>query len=265
MDTVEIKCLRTLRRKQQKRRWLVEVKVNEQKCWNVHLRDPFTEAEYENIFQWYLSESWLNSPVDVLWTEADEQGREERINRAKQNIMKYREELFRQLKLNEKNRYKTSCLELFICENFDGKNQYASIHSLAWELLEEKRLWKQRPFRISITRITTRSPDEPRGTDRGVFPKFSNSSFRLLLVISRSFKRVNNTFADARADIVQTSLFHILKGLRTYGYGDRFEVELIRPGTFEELECHLEQCHRGKLHFDLVHFDLHGLIKFDPR
>lgn len=74
---------------------------------------------------------------------------------------------------------------------------------------------------------------------------------RILLVVSRHLEPL-----EAGHRVISEKLFDIKK---CCGPGSRLQVEIVRPGTFEAFEAHLER--RGPAYFQAVHFDVHEILK----
>ncbi|GAO19974.1 hypothetical protein UVI_02008480 [Ustilaginoidea virens] len=85
----------------------------------------------------------------------------------------------------------------------------------------------------------------------------SRAAFRILLVIARDFSRTGFE-RDPEPDLAQWPLMKLQDRL-----GSRLTLEIVRPGSLDELERHLELRAEQKILFNLVHFDLHGRIMRD--
>jgi hypothetical protein len=151
-----------------------------------------------------------------------------------------------------------------------------SIHSLLWEVLERHKQWPRthhspRPAPVQRVRVyRTLHVDPDPSCKLGLLNRSktwaigdNRDEYRILLVIARSFRRsVGMGYIDFRPSIIQSPLLNIALHLRNKGIVPRLRVETIRPGTFGELENHLEESRKsGRPAFDLVHFDLHGKLK----
>ncbi|UNI22479.1 hypothetical protein JDV02_008366 [Purpureocillium takamizusanense] len=84
-----------------------------------------------------------------------------------------------------------------------------------------------------------------------------SAQFKVLLVVARDFKRAGGD-RDPEPDLAQWPLMRLQKKLRS-----RLLLEVVRPGSREELERHLQLRASQNVEFNLVHFDLHGRIMRD--
>ena len=133
------------------------------------------------------------------------------------------------------------------------------IHCLAWELLETLQFEKLPQLSIRVTRVV----DFPlRNPLRRISPQTlaaaqedPNATIKILLVIARDFNRADR---DPEPDLAQWPLMNVQKKLRS-----RLLLEVVRPGSFEELADHLRLRSSQGVDFHLVHFDLHGRVKCD--
>lgn len=85
----------------------------------------------------------------------------------------------------------------------------------------------------------------------------SAETFRVLLVVARDFSRTGAD-RDPEPDLAQWPLMRVHKKLRS-----RLLLEVVRPGSCEELEDHLVTRAAQGVQFHLVHFDLHGRVMRD--
>ncbi|KAL8783754.1 MAG: hypothetical protein Q9195_009292 [Heterodermia aff. obscurata] len=86
--------------------------------------------------------------------------------------------------------------------------------------------------------------------------------FRILLVIARKFIHENDSFDYVSPTSVLCSILNAQQELEWRFSPNRIQLEVVRPGTFEEFKASLLRCERkGKHHaFQIVHFDVHGDI-----
>ncbi len=245
-----------------KKGWFVKVQINDNKPFDVNsFYDPFHKQDYEN-FRWYLEDSWrekyiAGQEVDEVKRKLAEGNVKEKEARALDEINRYGVELFKQLRLDEQS-FTGRTREIFIhnsCSS-DGEEADGGVDALVWEQLGDPSLWSNPPECVSITRVSKPSPFSGPATDH------LDKPFIVLLVVARNFRRDRNleyyANTDASASLVQVPLMQISAQLRAIGKGYRMELEIIRPGSWEELKEHLEECGPG--HFGLIHFDLHGEI-----
>jgi hypothetical protein len=232
-----------------KRAWSVTVQINDNEAFEINpLCDPFHEDEYE-IFQWYLEDSWDEKFKKAEGSD-DHKCVVEAQSKALAKIHRYGKELFEGLGLKDYV-FTGQTREIFI-ENRDTNE---SIDYLVWEQLSDPILWPNPPKYVSITRIA--NPSVPRNLSNDCLKPFI-----ILLVVARSFQKDKSDVEyladknDASPAQVQAPLMQIISQLRAIRKAYRLELEIVRPGSWEEFKNHLEESGPG--YFDLIHFDLHG-------
>lgn len=138
-----------------------------------------------------------------------------------------------------------------------------SIHSLLWEVFEHPKIWREE--------CAAKSEDLPPRITRVLTGQLSdatlvlNRSCRILLVVARSFQYLAKGRlvkpADARPGLIQDTLLEIGYYLEKKGLGSRFTLDVVRPGTFLQLQNFLRGEKNAGRKYDIVHFDLHGSIR----
>ncbi|KAM0420272.1 hypothetical protein ACHAPT_011933 [Fusarium lateritium] len=252
------------------RRWLVDItwitpdgidRISPEA--DVEIVDPFTIDEYQKYerSQHPASQSAsLRLGEDSGLTEdfstqvaisEGEQSRSSRWDRSSSGRDQYRYQLHVLLKLDMVSQHgfmvKINIIEDFHIQSEDPENCY-SIHSLLWELLEENT-----DIDIQVTRWITGTKTQenlPRGLSQ------SNEPLRILLIIARDLKYTNGRHSDPES-VAYDILYAMAK---FFGPSGRLSIEVVRPGTFSELERHLER----RKQYDLVHIDVHGVVKRLP-
>lgn len=232
------------------RQWTVSISEKEDDTdpRTVVLHDPFTEAQYASVFDRYLRDS--DRPRWRL--TLDEERDTTDLAGAEQHMKAYAEDLFGQVERVIK--LPTEC-QLNIIEHHDAATTTsAGIHCLAWELLESLPKLHLRTTRISGFRrqhqLEVPQPLSAVKTD-------PNARFKVLLVVARDFSRTGAE-RDPEPDLAQYPLMSVQKKLKS-----RIVLEVVRPGSREELEAHLSMRASHGVNFHLVHFDLHGRIMRD--
>ncbi|KAG5951812.1 hypothetical protein E4U53_002251 [Claviceps sorghi] len=262
--------------KTRKREWEVSIQINGRSPTVAYISDPFIEADYTTIFEGYLRSSERPSEKaqsSVLDSELvpDTDGLEE-IALAEDRMKQYGETLFEQLRQHT-NLFTagigsdTSNLEaqIYVVEHYDSKQTdevVGGIHCLAWELLESVQIPDLPKLRLRVTRVSdfpSRRGLRPRRTVQrlAAIQADPTASFKILLVIARDFSRTG-VERDPEPDLAQWPLMNLQKRLRS-----RLTLEIVRPGSLEELEQHLKLRSEQKVTFNLIHFDLHGRIMRD--
>ncbi|KAL6799569.1 hypothetical protein GGI42DRAFT_58345 [Trichoderma sp. SZMC 28013] len=266
-----------------RRSWDVIIQVNTQPEIITTITDPFLETEYKDIFEDYLrSSDHLRNSDRQHWSfrslELDGNGISDNgISLAEDRIHAYGEILLAQLGLLRPRVLRTGSTEvqLVVVEHYDFKdvgqvgedekfmNKAGGIHCLAWELLESVRSPLMRNLRLRVTRVSdfaiASQLARPLGPPRSLSSVQANpnGSFYVLLVIARDFSR-SGADRDPEPDLAQWPLMNVQKKLRS-----RLLLEVVRPGSIEELDEHLKVRAGHGVQFNLVHFDLHGRIMDD--
>ncbi|OPB44984.1 hypothetical protein A0O28_0091220 [Trichoderma guizhouense] len=252
-----------------RRSWDVTIQVNKQPEVSVTITDPFLEAEYKDIFEDYLRNSdrqhWSLKSLELEDSGTDG------VSSAENRIHAYGEILLAQLGLLQPRvlRPGSTEVQLVVVEHYDSHedeksiNKAGGIHCLAWELLESVSVRSplMRNLRLRVTRVSdfASQPTRPLGPPRSLssVQVNPNSSFYVLLVIARDFSR-SGADRDPEPDLAQWPLMNVQKKLRS-----RLLLEVVRPGSIEELDEHLKVRASHGVQFNLVHFDLHGRIMDD--
>lgn len=250
-----------------RRSWDVTIQVNKQPESIITITDPFLEAEYKDIFEDYLRNSdrqhWSLQSLELEDSGTDG------VSLTEGRIHAYGEILLAQLGLLRPRVLRTGSTEvqLVVVEHYDSHedeksiNKAGGIHCLAWELLESVRSPLMRNLRLRVTRVSdfASQPARPLGPLRSLssIQVNPNGSFYVLLVIARDFSRFGAD-RDPEPDLAQWPLMNVQKKLRS-----RLLLEVVRPGSIEELDEHLKVRAGHGVQFNLVHFDLHGRIMDD--
>lgn len=246
-----------------RRTWKVTIQANNlSAAIAAIITDPFLEAEY-NVFEDYLRNSdrqhW--SLHKELEDGTDDMSRAE----AEDQMKIYGQTLLGQIGLLEPGMLREGVTEvqLVIAEHHDDASEQVpgGIHCLAWELVEFAK-FPLPGLRLRVTRV---SDFAHRPVPRPLRPWRSLSSmqasvngvFHVLLVIARDFSR-RGAARDPEPDLAQWPLMSVQKKLKS-----RLLLEVVRPGSIEELDEHLKVRAGHGVLFNLVHFDLHGRITLD--
>lgn len=254
-------------RAQSHRQWQVSVRINNFEPAEIALVDPFEESEYKSVFEQYLRNTdrppW--SPRSLL---LDDNGIDD-VSRAEDLIQAYGETLLAQLNLRT-GLFAPGAKEvqLYITERHEpdgdaaAASKLAGIHCLAWELLESIQLTRVPKLRLKVTRVAD-LPSYPGYAllhipqPLAAVQADSGATFKILLVIARDFNKTGAD-QDPEPDLAQWPLMSMQKKLRS-----RLLLEVVRPGSMEELTGHLRTRMLQGVQFNLVHFDLHGRIMPD--
>lgn len=261
----QISPLYSPREIQSRRKWHVSVRINNFEPSAITLVDPFEEAEYKEVFEQYLRNTdrppW--SPRNLA---LDDNGTDH-VSRTEDLIQAYGETLLAQLNLRT-GLFAPGAKEvlLYVTEQYVGGDETsykkAGIHCLAWELLESVQVPRVPKLQLRVTRVAD-LPSYPGYSllripqPLAAIQADSSAMFKVLLVIARDFSKMG-TDQDPEPDLAQWPLMSMQKKLRS-----RLLLEVVRPGSFEELAAHLRARMAQGVQFNLVHFDLHGRIMPD--
>ncbi|KAH6975404.1 hypothetical protein BKA56DRAFT_524782 [Ilyonectria sp. MPI-CAGE-AT-0026] len=252
---------------ERRRQWSVTIAVNDRDAVQATITDPFSETEYEKVFEHYLRDSdrprWSAESMSMTLQESTVDG----VSHLEERIRWYGEHLLSQLKLGF-SPDATEC-QIYIIESDPGPSETANrgpgLHCLAWELLEADhvaRMPKLRVTRISDVPLPRRDLRSMRPTNRPPPPFAAVQAnpalnFHVLLVVARDFSR-SGAERDPEPDLAQWPLMSVQRKMHS-----RLLLEVVRPGSREELAGHLDVRAAQGVHFHLVHFDLHGRIMCD--
>jgi hypothetical protein len=125
----------------------------------------------------------------------------------------------------------------------------ASLHSIHWEVLEDVDMWGDRvKFRTVVRR---KLPEVDMQSS--ALPQKVSAGFNILLVVAREL------LADSSEISSRHMSMEVVDVIRELPSGTQVHLEMVRPGTWEAFEKHLESRDPG--FFKLVHFDMHGRVR----
>ena len=140
-----------------------------------------------------------------------------------------------------------------------------SIHSLHWELLEDLSLWvsdkdgmSAKPASVTVRRCV--KDFDVRDLQRDVALAVQDGKpelFNVLLVVARTKVHEKETDYFNPTSVLRTIL-EAQAELECRRSQKRIRLEVVRPGSYDELEIHLQHSHKI---FQIVHFDVHGDIE----
>ncbi|KAE8454230.1 hypothetical protein EG329_005155 [Mollisiaceae sp. DMI_Dod_QoI] len=250
-----------------RRQWNVRIKLKDTIPYlnplEHFIKDPFeSERDRKEVAQ-YLDKTLER---DLEETSAQETW---------QKIDKYRKTLFNSLRLvsGYLKRLEGFNVEIQIRQLAPAEEDL-SFHSIHWEHLEDINLWTSScwPRRTGPASVTVRrmvqeirqtSPAHRRTSE--LVPNKKIEIFNVLLVVAR--KHLYNTIKVDyfNPTSVQSALLLSKEALESRGSYQRIRLEVVRPGSFEELESHLKRRHENGDHpFHVVHFDMHGTVSLRP-
>ncbi|KAH7152888.1 hypothetical protein EDB81DRAFT_718482 [Dactylonectria macrodidyma] len=271
---------------ERRRQWSVTITVNDHAAVPAVITDPFLETQYKDVFEHYLRDSdrpkWSAEAISSTLLEPDAEG----ISRLEDQIRAYGEALWSQLEgMLNLSRDATEC-QIYIVESGPdssynmGDNANGGIpgvgpgiHCLAWELLEADHVIRMPKLRVTRISKVPPPPRPLRSHRPGYRPPHPlaavqadpNLHFYVLLVVARDFSR-SGAERDPEPDLAQWPLMNTQRKVRNRSLLEprsRLLLEVVRPGSREELADHLDVRASQGVYFHLVHFDLHGRVMSD--
>ncbi|MFN6485624.1 tetratricopeptide repeat protein [Nostoc sp. DedQUE02] len=197
----------------------------------INITDPFTPQQEQQL-EWYF-EQWLTYPMlDGKKAEA-----------AKTSVASYGESLFNQV-FDDKNAYSHYCqLRINLKQvKIEIVGNSPEFHALHWEAMRDKDL--PRPLAVDCVMVRKRLDKAA-----SVAANMAESPIiNLLVVIARPDEEHDvgyRTIARPLIEVIQNSQLLV-------------NIDLLRPGTYESLERHLEA--KGAGYYHIIHFDCHGAL-----
>ena len=197
----------------------------------ISITDPFTTQEEQQL-EWYFEE-WLVYPM--LNTV--------KAQKAADSVKAYGQQLFEQVfKANfdaysEYRQLRGNLNQVQI----EIESQTPEFQALHWEALRDSEL--PRPFGVDCVMLRKR-------LNSVAVPAYVQPSpvINLLVVTARP-----NEDSDVGYRTISRPLIEAIQNSQL-----RVNVELLRPGTYEALERHLEE--KGAGFYHIIHFDSHGAL-----
>jgi tetratricopeptide (TPR) repeat protein len=200
--------------------------------YQLEITDPFSPQE-EKELEWYFQE-WLLSPLTDT----------AKAKRAAQSIATYGKSLFKQVFHVDFNAYSQyhQLRENLSQVQIEIVSQTPEFQALHWEAIQDPQL--PQPLAVECVMVRKYIRSVPVSTAIEPSPVIN-----LLVVTARpdrgddvGYRTVSRPLIDA---IANSQL--------------RVNVELLRPGTYEALERHLQA--KGEGFYHIVHFDAHGALQ----
>ncbi|GJD22721.1 hypothetical protein RIVM261_076770 [Rivularia sp. IAM M-261] len=199
--------------------------------YQINITDPFTPSQ-ERQLEWYFEE-WLTYPM-LNGVKAQ---------KAKASVISYGESLFNQV-FGDRGAYSRYCqLRGELAQvKIEIVGNSPEFHALHWEAMRDKDL--PRPLAVDCVMVRKRiQKPAPVPANLAESPVIN-----LLVVISRPNEEHDvgyRTIARPLIEVLQNSKLPV-------------NVDLLRPGTYESLERHLEE--KGAGYYHIIHFDCHGSL-----
>jgi hypothetical protein len=200
----------------------------------ITITEPFTRREEERL-EWYFEE-WLVLPMlDKV-----------KASQVAESVKAYGERLFEQVfkaNFDAYSEYRQLRGKLGQVQ-IEIESQTPEFQALHWEALRDPDL--PRPFAVDCVMLRKLVKPVPVSASVQVSPVIN-----LLVVTARP-----NEEHDVGYRTISRPLIEAIEKSQL-----RVNVELLRPGTYEALERHLEE--KGAGYYHIIHFDAHGaLMKF---
>ena len=198
----------------------------------INITDPFTPQEEQQL-EWYFEE-WLTYPM-LNGKKAEA---------AKMSVASYGESLFNQVFKADIDAYShyrglRGNLKQVKIEIVGNSPEF---HALHWEAMRDKDL--PRPLGVDCVMVRKRLDKAA-----SVAANMAESPvINLLVVIARPDEEHDvgyRTIARPLIEVIQNSHLPV-------------NIDLLRPGTYESLERHLEA--KGAGYYHIIHFDCHGAL-----
>ncbi len=222
----------TIREKQPTEKGFAASLIFEGGEYPINITDPFTPQE-ERQLEWYFEE-WLTYPM-LNGKKAEA---------AKMSVASYGESLFNQVFKADINAYSDyrqlrGNLKQVKIEIVGNSPEF---HALHWEAMRDKDL--PRPLAVDCVMIRKRIDKAA-----SVAANMAESPIiNLLVVIARPDEEHDvgyRTIARPLIEVIENSHLPV-------------NIDLLRPGTYESLERHLEA--KGAGYYHIIHFDCHGAL-----
>ena len=221
----------------------------------LRLLDPFSPSDHANL-RWYLEQYAPQEPFES-----------DKAHRVAASIQKYANELYSRLRLDGLFQKRDALVDenhsliIDVCESYlDGQGPCGSLHILSWELLEQVDVWSGFFKDVTVRRFSSQVPQDERTSFSPLIQ--TADSVNILVVIARSTEVNPTAYQDVRPFAALDVLLAMEKARQHYPEAPRFNVEVVRPGTFDAFKRHLKDSteRRGPGFYHLVHLDMHGRI-----
>jgi hypothetical protein len=148
-----------------------------------------------------------------------------------------------------------------LCIEISGSAAFQRLH---WEALKDNQLDVEDSLlalQIDIIRrpLITRECNAP--AEQSNRPRWSLPSrpLNILLIVARPAGA-----QDVGLRVISRPLLDVLQSVSS-DENPRPRLDVVRPGSFEELQAMLEKAFSRGLQYDVVHFDLHGKLSGDRK
>ncbi len=215
-----------------------KVSFSQEPAFDVTIRDPFSKAE-EECLEWYFEEH-LKFPFT----------NQVKAQEAAASISMYGEMLFEQVFVANPrilSTYKTAVQAGLDKIQIEVSGQ-PPFHALHWEALKDPA--SPHPLALQVTILRQNLSQQAVYTERHPSP-----TINLLIVTARPRGRRDMGYRTVSGPLVE-----VLRQTEV-----PVQVEILRPGTYKELENHLRETasKRGVGHYHVIHFDVHGSLLTD--
>lgn len=214
----------------------LEITFDETATFSVELINPHTKTIEENL-EWYF-EQYINEPYTAST----------RVQKERERIEQYGINLFKDLfALEEMQELYHAGIERDSYDNLTIEilsGEYSvALQAILWEALRDPK-WADRPLVARGVKIYRNTGKETILTARAN----SSPQLNVLIVSARPWED-----EDAGYRTIQRPLIESADNI-----GQRINSVILRPGTYETLNQHLQEAGSGFYH--IIHFDLHGMV-----
>ncbi|KAF8535442.1 hypothetical protein BDD12DRAFT_344857 [Trichophaea hybrida] len=245
------------------RSWLMTVSVDHKPLnESLRLKDPFDAIKKADC-RWYLEQYTQKSPFSIIKAQI-----------AAGWLLEYPKALLDQLQLKDlvdlhvpEDNSQKLYISIDISEDtVDNADSDSTIHQLHWELVEDPSLWTRNNVEVIVRRYI-RPPEPAQGSTNQIqswpLSNEPGSSINILLVVARDTSSDPAVYSDVNPFTVLDIFIRLRNKLKAAGSSVRLNVEVVRQGTLQSLEQHLERSKilHGPAYFHIVHFDLHGAVR----
>ena len=218
------------------------------------ITDPFSAEDYAKLTE-YLRVLVQNEP-DL----------QDRVVALETLVKGYRKELHSQVNLNEQC-HKRVEIDVHESHSTSPTTHVDTIHSFQWEQLEEPQQWQLPNLHVTVRRIVAPGNHNTKSALKKVsswsIKGSTESSINVLLLIARNLPiDPRDQYYDIDPSIALLALISARERLKANRSTHQLHIEVVRPGSYEALEQHLERAKviQGSGYFHMVHLDCHGQV-----
>lgn len=183
-------------------------------------------------------------------------------------INDYRTKLFAQLNLGRQVLHRRIEIDVHEPYAIPLAPRTDTIHCFLWEQLEVPQQWPIDDSYVTVRRIVAPVPQYATTNIKKVsswsIAGTRKSTINVLLVIARDIPTDGDEqYKDVSPSITLLALIGVHQKLKLMKCSQQLHIEVMRPGSYEALERHLQRTRetKGYGYFHVAHFDVHGLVR----